>query len=106
MKPKCEIMAKKVLPSVRVAIVKELTEKYKMNQSEIAERLGITQPAVSQYLNKIRGTNYIKVVRSLDLSDLVKDISEKIASEKYKDENFSKIYCMVCAKVSSKILEE
>lgn len=105
MKPKCEIMAKKVLPSVRVAVVRELTKRYGMNQSEIAEKLGITQPAVSQYLNKIRGTNYTRVIKSLGLSRLVKDIAERIANENFQDENFSKIYCMVCAKVSSKVLE-
>ena len=106
MKPRCELMVKKVLPAIRVAIVKELVKHHKLTQSEVAKRLGITQPAVSQYLNKIRGLNYKRVIRSLGLSGFIVDISKKIANEEFENEKFSKIYCMVCSKLDPKVFEE
>ena len=54
MKPLCEVTAK-VIPALRAMIVKELTDSYGMTQTEVAERLGITQAAISQYLRNIRG---------------------------------------------------
>ena len=99
MRPKCEVMAKEILPALRVAIVKKLNTEYKMTQIEIAKRLGITQPAVSQYLNKLRGSNYKGILKTYNLSGLVDEIAKKIATGKFKDEDFSKIYCLACSKL-------
>jgi hypothetical protein len=106
MKPRCEIMAKKVLPAIRVAMVKVLVEDHGMTQSEAARRLGITQPAVSQYLSRARGSNYQQVLKSLDLSPLIAEISEKLVSGELRNEGFSKIYCMICSRLSSAVFEE
>jgi len=56
MKAQCEIMITDVLPAVRCIMAEELREKG-LTQGEIAGLLGITQPAVSQYLKKSRGRN-------------------------------------------------
>ena len=53
----CEIMAQDVLPSLRAFIAKELILEYKMNQIAVAEWLGVSQPAVSQYVRQLRGFN-------------------------------------------------
>ena len=55
MKPYCEIIVKDVLPGLRSAVAKELAEEYKLNQSEIARLLGVSQASISQYLRKLRG---------------------------------------------------
>ena len=54
----CEIMAQDVLPSLRAFIAKELILEYKMNQIAVAEWLGVSQPAVSQYVRQLRGSRY------------------------------------------------
>ena len=54
MQAPCEIIVSYVLPRIRVELTKELHKKG-LNQREIAEKLDITQPAVSQYLKQKRG---------------------------------------------------
>jgi len=49
MKPFCEIIVAKILPAMRAIITKELMQTYGFNQTEVAQKLGITQPAISQY---------------------------------------------------------
>ena len=55
MKTQSELVVNDILPSLRAAVSKELIDNYSMNQSEVAEKLGVSQPAVSQYLRRIRG---------------------------------------------------
>ena len=66
-----------VLPSIRAAIAEELMKR-DLPQKEISRLLGITPPAVSQYLSKKRGYNIefgeeIKV----SISQLADDLVEK-----------------------------
>lgn len=49
-----EIASKSVIPAIRGMIARGLTER-NLTQSEIANALGITQPAVSKYLWDKRG---------------------------------------------------
>ncbi len=54
MKLPCEIIVWYLLPSIRGELAKELSRSG-LRQKDIASRLGITQPAVSQYLKDKRG---------------------------------------------------
>ncbi|MCK9567215.1 MAG: hypothetical protein M0Q43_14350, partial [Methanothrix sp.] len=55
-KSPCEMVIWDVLPSIRAAIAEELMKR-DLPQKEISRLLGITPPAVSQYLSKKRGYN-------------------------------------------------
>ncbi len=44
-----------VLPAIRRELTKDLIESHKISQKEVAEVLGITDAAVSQYLHAKRG---------------------------------------------------
>ncbi len=54
MKLPCEIIVWYLLPNIRGELAKELS-RIGLQQKAIASRLGITQPAVSQYLKGKRG---------------------------------------------------
>ena len=74
-KSPCEMVIWDVLPSIRAAIAEELMKR-DLPQKEISRLLGITPPAVSQYLSKKRGYNIefgeeIKVSISQLANDLV-----------------------------------
>jgi len=56
MKPPCEIMTDYVLPAVRAQIARELIEKHEFTQASAAEKLGLTQSAMSRYLAMNRGS--------------------------------------------------
>ncbi|MBI4181778.1 MAG: helix-turn-helix domain-containing protein [Candidatus Aenigmarchaeota archaeon] len=49
-----EIMSQEVLPCVRAQAAKKLMETG-LSQKQIAERLGLSQPAISQYKRDLRG---------------------------------------------------
>ena len=50
----CELVIRYLLPPIRGGIARELV-RLGLSQRDIANRLGITQPAVSHYLKKKRG---------------------------------------------------
>ncbi len=56
MKSPCEEIVWDVLPSIRAAIAEELVKRG-LSQKEVSKILGITPPAVSQYVSKKRGYN-------------------------------------------------
>jgi predicted transcriptional regulator len=50
-----EIVVQDVLPAVRALVAKQLVEKHKLTQQAAAEKIGVTQAAVSQYNRELRG---------------------------------------------------
>jgi predicted transcriptional regulator len=55
MKLVIEILSDEVLPTLRAIVGKKLVEVYGLSQKNAAERLGLTQPAISQYKRDLRG---------------------------------------------------
>ena len=82
MKLYCEVVVKDVLPALRSLVTKELLQNYEMNQVEVSKKLGITQPAVSQYKKELRGNLVKKLGKNKDSMRLVKILSKKIAKGK------------------------
>ena len=82
MKPPCEVIVKQILPAIRAALVKDLMERHKLNQVEIAERLGITQPAVSQYRSQLRGSSYSELFKRREIANGLRKLADAIASGK------------------------
>ena len=120
MKPPCEMIVTKVLPSIRAAIVKVLIEDHNMKQTEISERLGISQSAVSQYYTSARAgdenmysvfpeiSNYAKKVadmiikgeiNSIDISlcEPCQIIRENKSFEGFHKEFIELMKCKICA---------
>ncbi|NHV45540.1 MAG: hypothetical protein HA493_02750 [Candidatus Verstraetearchaeota archaeon] len=73
----CEIVVKRLLPLLRVLIAKELYQTYNWSQTRIANILGVTQAAVSNYLNQDERS---LVSQYFDLEE-IKNIARGLASE-------------------------
>ncbi len=73
----CEIVVKKLLPLLRVLIAKELSQTYNWSQTRIANILGVTQAAVSNYLNQDERT---LSPQYFDLEE-IRNIAKGLASE-------------------------
>ncbi len=71
---KCNDVFKLTIPAVRAAVAKSLSKDYEMEQAEIAGKLGITQAAVSKYLNG----KYSKDVRALEKIARQKGFARKV----------------------------
>lgn len=100
MKTPCELVVGKILPSLRAAVVKELSSKYHMKQSDIAKRMGITQASVSQYLSSARAGS-TRVTESFPkIKVYADDIANRIARGDDKFEVYS-VLCTACKDIRS-----
>ncbi len=98
MKPPCEEIFKDVLPTIRAILVKDLVERHNLNQIEVAKRLGITQPAVSQYLRSLRGTSRAKaLLKRSDFMKSLRELSDAIAVRGMRGIQIAEMYCNLCA---------
>jgi len=95
MKTPCEIIVWYVLPVIRKEVAKELIQKYNIKQSEVARLFGVTDAAVSQYMNKKRGGG-VMIENSQYYGRFLKEIrySSKVIVEGKSD--ISKEMCRVC----------
>jgi len=89
MKFELEVINNEVLPAIRSIIAKELKNEYGLKQREIAQKLDLTQPAVSQYLNKTRADSETieKIEQDPQTYLLLREASEKaLENENYTSE--------------------
>ena len=89
----CEIAVWRILPTIRSEVAKELV-KLGLSQTAISEHLGITQPAVSQYVTSKRGTN---VTFNNDIRMLILSLAEDVAGGKDIDLNVR--MCEICTRI-------
>jgi uncharacterized protein len=90
MKSPCEEIVWDVLPSIRAAIAEELVKRG-ISQKEVSRMLGITPPAVSQYVSKKRGYN-------IQFADEVRTAIEKLADDLIANQvdNLIERICEIC----------
>jgi len=75
----------------------ELTEKHGMKRSDVAEKMGITPVAVTQYLNHTRGDAAIKLINSSEEAvKLIAKIADYLANSKSSMNDVLSSICEVC----------
>jgi predicted transcriptional regulator len=93
MKSPCEVIVWDVLPSIRAAIAEELVNRG-LSQREVSAILGITPPAVSQYVSKKRGYN---IEFGEDVKGDIAKLAEDLVNEKVDD--LVERMCNICRAV-------
>lgn len=73
MKTPCEIMVQKVLPAIRAELARNMMIEHNCTQQKVAETLGLSRAAVSQYVSEKRGAE-------VDFSDETKEIIKDLAA--------------------------
>ncbi|MFC2154479.1 transcriptional regulator [Candidatus Altiarchaeota archaeon] len=91
MKLPCESAVWYTLPNIRADLARELV-KQDMSQKEVAEKLGITPSAISQYLHKKRGG---KNMSSTPYKKKIKETAKKIR-EGVGEKQLEEIICQCC----------
>ena len=97
----CEVAVKSVIPAIRSAIARELTQTHGLKQKEVAELLGITQTAVSKYTRFYRGT-VIEVQRIEEANVVLKETVSLLADGQMDKYELSEKICTICAIVREK----
>lgn len=96
MKPICEVMVMDVLPGIRAMIARKLVEDHKFSQKVAAEKLGTTQPAISQYKRELRGHDVRILKKNMKLLEMVDSLSERIAKGELNPEQTTMEFCRIC----------
>jgi len=78
MKTPCEIIVWNIVPIIRKEFAKNLIENHGLNQRKVADKLGITESAVSRYVSGKRG---ILEITDDEILEEIKLSTNKIAAE-------------------------
>jgi predicted transcriptional regulator len=97
----CEVAVKCVLPVVRAMLAKELMAKYQLKQTEVAEMLRVSQPAISLYSRKIRG-RAIDLENDENIGNLVRNMARALAGNKLSRRDLIPKYCEICKTIRAK----
>lgn len=89
MKLPCERFVEQ-LPVLRALVTNEIVSTFGLTQEQAAKKLGITQPAVSQYLKGSRGR---KNLADKKLKSEARKIAKRIIEGKIE---FPKTVCSIC----------
>lgn len=97
MKPVCEVMVLEILPGIRAMVARKLVEKHGLSQKAAADKLGTTQPAISQYKREVRGSKYRSIESSPQVTEMIDSIAARTASGKLSgQQDISAEFCSVC----------
>ncbi|MGQ9597436.1 MAG: transcriptional regulator [Thermoproteota archaeon] len=77
----CECMVKYVIPALRMLISGHLVETYNLNQVQVANLLNVTQPSISNYMGRRKGS--AKIRRFLNNS-IVKESANRMAKKLFE----------------------
>jgi predicted transcriptional regulator len=94
----CSEIVNKVLPTFRSLLAKTLINKHGYTQIQAASKIGVTQAAISNYLNSKRakkrhntlGINYALV------ESIANETAEKIVTNEIKPDEITIYFCKFC----------
>lgn len=99
----CEFAVKYLYPIVRSEIAKFLIEKLKLTQVQAAEKLGITQAAVSQYTSLKRGGCIEKIPDNI--RKIIKECLAKVCTpscaEQLSEKSVEQTVCNICKRIKN-----
>ena len=104
--PLCEFMSRNIFPTIRSMIAKELVYRLGYTQKEAAEAMGVTQPAITQYLKDRRGGEVVEeIIKHTDLVAYIQSIAGEL--HRIPREEKAKKLCDICkVLLKSKIPEK
>jgi predicted transcriptional regulator len=100
-------MVKQVLPVFRAMVAESLVERHGLTQTEAAERMGITQAAISQYVGEKRG--YPKTgteALSTIIRPTVEDYARKLAVPNGTEGPVVLDFCKVCPTILNELMKD
>jgi predicted transcriptional regulator len=99
MKPFCEIIVSDIMPALRAVVCEDLSKTYGLSQTQISKKLGVTQPAISQYKRDLRGKKVQLLKKNDTVMKAIKKLSHDIAIKDIKSGDIHYGICDICKKV-------
>lgn len=97
MDPPCKAVINKILPTFRYLVAKKLISKYGFTQETAAQKMDITQSAISQYMTSKRATRGKQLGINFPLVEsMANEAAKKIAKNKMKPDEITTYFCNLC----------
>ena len=97
----CEVAVRSLVPALRSAIARELTQTYGLKQKDVAKLLGVTQTAVSKYTRRVRGT-VLKIEEVEEVQPTIEKIVVSLADGSMSKYEFVTKFCVACEIIRQK----
>ena len=103
----CQFAVKYLLPAFRNVLTKQLITKHGLTQEQVASKLGITQPAVSNYMCSKRAAKCKEMVGDdfLPVYSLACVTAEKLVNGKISMNEMKQEFCKICIELREKYVE-
>jgi predicted transcriptional regulator len=79
----------------------EILKKHHLTQMEAAKRLGVSQPAISLYVKKIRG-KALNIKEDQEIMKIIEELADALARGDLAHKDYIQIFCEICKKIRSK----
>ena len=99
----CEVAVKSLIPAIRSAVARELTQTYGLRQKDVADLLGVTQTAVSKYTRHVRGA-VLKIEEVEEVKPTIKEIVFLLANGHMSKYELLAKFCVACQIIRRKRL--
>ena len=76
------VKMEKILPSIRAVMARVLVERYGMRRKEVAEILGISPQAITQYLQGVRAGDAVRIMRNRHALGVIEEACRRFAERK------------------------
>ena len=91
----CEVAVKSLVPALRSAIARQLTQTYELKQKDVARLLGVTQTAVSKYTRRVRGT-VLRIEEVEEVQPTIREIVVSLANGGMSKYELVTKFCAAC----------
>ena len=99
----CELVTEHLLPIVRRLLANELVKGHGVSQVQVARALGVTQPAVSNYLSSELRLRRPRMAEGLeDAGLMVRALAEDLVGERLTQVGAMRRICGLCAQMRSR----
>jgi hypothetical protein len=99
MKPFCEVVVSSILPAIRSLLTKDLLTTYHLTQKQAADLLGLTQPAISQYIIEARASKVKLLEKQPDVMKMIEDLAYNIVNKNIKHKEIQLRFCKICKSI-------
>jgi len=97
----CEVGVKTVLPAVKAIMARSIVEKHGLNEKKTADLLGLSQSAVSRYINRERG-NLLNIEGTTEVLDLIDQMVTHLIKVPDNKTEILKLFCQTCTTIREK----
>ena len=98
----CEVGVKTVLPAVKAMMAREIVANHGLNEQQTAELLGLSQSAVSRYVNKERGNILLTIQNSNEILTLINQMVTTLIKEPNNKSEVLRLFCQTCKAIREK----